>query len=144
MSGHGLLLFQTALLVAISLAVLYPVVAHSRSVLHTEAIVTLAVSTLVFTVGSLAEQGLGNTVAAEGIYLCSAVLFGASVWLFAREFVRSGEASFEVGDEPAPSSGSGFPDVPDDDSEGGFTEAPMSRESTERGFADATEGEDGE
>lgn len=138
---NGLLVFQTVLLVAISLSVLYPVVAHSRSVLHTEAIVTLAVSTLVFTVGSLAEQGLGNTVAAEGIYLCSAVLFGASVWLFAREFVRAGEASFGVGDGPAPSSGSEFPDVPDDAGESGFAE---SAGSTDADFADATEETDGE
>ena len=137
---NGLLLFQTALLVAISLAVLYPVVAHSRSVLHTEAIVMLAVSTFAFTVGSVVEQGMGMAVAAEGVYLFSAVLFGASVWLFAREFVRTGEASFGAGDGPAPSHGTGFGDVPDDEGGDGFAAASESV----GGFADATEGDDGE
>jgi hypothetical protein len=141
---NGLLLFQTTLLVAISLSILYPVVAHSRSVLHTEAIVILAVSTFAFTVGSVVEQGMGMAVAAEGVYLFSAALFGASMWLFAREFVRPGEASFDADGGPAPSSGSGFANPSDDAAEGGFAEAPPSGESTEYGFAGATEGEDGE
>ena len=137
---NGLLLFQTTLLVAISLAVLYPVIAHSRSVLHTEAIVMLAVSTFAFTVGSVVEQGMGMAVAAEGVYLFSAVLFGASVWLFAREFVRTGEASFGAGDGHAPSHGSGFAEGSDDRADDGFAAASESV----GGFADATEGDDGE
>ena len=140
---NGLLLFQTALLAAISLAVLYPVVAYSRSVLHTEAIVMLAVSTFVFTVGSVVEQGMGMVAAAEGIYLFSAVLFVGSVWLFAREFVRAEESSFGAGDGPAPSSGSGFAEAPEDAAGGGFVDAPESG-SAEDGFAGATEGGDGE
>jgi hypothetical protein len=143
MSGHGLLLFQTVLLVAISLSVLYPVVAYSRSVLHTEAIVMLAVSTFAFTVGSVVEQGMGMVVAAEGVYLFSAVLFAAAIWLFAREFVRSGEASFEDGDDLPPNTASGFTDVPDDGAEEGFAAA-AAAEQAEGGFDDATEGNDGE
>ncbi|MFD1526366.1 hypothetical protein, partial [Halolamina salina] len=60
MTSHALLTVQTVVLVTISLAILYPVVAYSRSVLHTEAIVALAASTLVFTVGSLVEQAPGR------------------------------------------------------------------------------------
>lgn len=127
MTAH-LLTIQTVVLVVVSLAVLYPVVAYSRSVLHTEAIVALALSTFVFTVGSVVEQGLGHPVAAEGIYLLSAVAFGLAVWLFAREFVRPGATGF--GDDTA-SWGDGAA------SEGGFAEAA-------EGFANATEGEDGE
>lgn len=131
MSGH-LLTIQTVVLVAVSLAVLYPVIAYSRSVLHTEAIVALALSTFAFTVGSVVEQGLGRPVAAEGIYLLSAVVFGVAVWLFAREFVRPGETAFggdtaAGGDETA--------------SRGGFAAA---SEEFDGGFANASEGEDGE
>lgn len=130
MSSHVLLTVQTAVLVAISLAILYPVVAYSRSVLHTEAIVALAASTLLFTVGSLVEQALGRPVVAEGIYLLSAVAFGLAVWLFAREFVRPGETAFGEDDDSTSGSSSGFGDAVPDAAEGGF--------------ASATEDDDGE
>lgn len=127
--SHVLFTVQTAVLVAISLAILYPVVAYSRSVLHTEAIVALAASTLVFTVGSLVEQALGRPVAAEGIYLLSGIVLCLAVWLFAREFVRPGETAFGE-DDSASGAASGFADVPSDAAEGGF--------------ASATEDDDGE
>ncbi|WP_053946989.1 hypothetical protein [Halolamina sediminis] len=130
MSSHLLLTVQTAVLVTISLAILYPVVAYSRSVLHTEAIVALAASTLVFTVGSLVEQALGRPVVAEGIYLLSGIVLGLAVWLFAREFVRPGETAFGADDDPAQGPPSEFTDVRSDAAEGGF--------------AGATEEDDGE
>ena len=123
MSSHLLLTVQTVVLVTISLAILYPVVAYSRSVLHTEAIVALAASTLAFTAGSLVEQALGRPVVAEGVYLISAVAFGIAVWLFAREFVRPGEPSFGDDGGPAPGSTPEFADVTDDAIEGGFADA---------------------
>ncbi|QKY20980.1 hypothetical protein B4589_011565 [Halolamina sp. CBA1230] len=123
MSSHLLLTVQTAVLIGISLAVLYPVVAYSRSVLHTEAIVALALSTFAFTVGSVIEQALGRPVVAEGIYLLSAVAFGLAVWLFAREFVRPGETAFGVDDDPEPGSMPGFADASEEPAEGGFADA---------------------
>jgi len=129
MSSHLLLTVQSAVLVAISLAILYPVVAYSRTVLHTEAIVALAASTLVFTVGSLVGQALGRPVVAEGIYLLSGIVLGLAVWLFAREFVRPGETAFGA-DDSASGSSSGFGDAVPDPAEGGF--------------ASATEDDDGE
>ncbi|GAB7014139.1 hypothetical protein ACFQEQ_15265 [Halolamina salina] len=129
MTSHALLTVQTVVLVTISLAILYPVVAYSRSVLHTEAIVALAASTLVFTVGSLVEQALGRPVAAEGIYFLSCLALALAVWLFAREFVRPGETGFGTDDDTTPSRASGFGDAHD---------------TTGGGFAAATEEDDGE
>ncbi|WP_435117947.1 hypothetical protein [Halolamina sp. C58] len=122
--NHVLFTVQTAVLVTISLAILYPVVAYSRSVLHTEAIVSLAASMLVFTAGSLVEQALGYPVAAEGIYLLSGVVLALAVWLFAREFVRPGETAFEEGDDTTSGGSAGFGDAVPDAAEGGFASAP--------------------
>ncbi|MFW5934399.1 MAG: hypothetical protein ACOCQL_00955 [Halolamina sp.] len=123
MSIH-VLAVQTAVLVAVSLAILYPVVAYARTLLHTEAVVLLAASVLVFTAGSLFEEGLGMTTVSEGTYLLSCLLFAGSVWLFAREFVRLGEPSFHADDGPTA---------------GEFERSPGGQ-----GFAGATEGDDGE
>ncbi|NHX35068.1 MULTISPECIES: hypothetical protein [Halolamina] len=129
MSVH-VLAAQTAVLVVVSLAILYPVVAYARTLLYTDAVSLLAASVLVFTAGSVLEEGLGMTTASEGTYLFSCLCFAASVWLFAREFVRVGGSSFDADDAPA---SSGF---------GGETgDAPSP---SEQGFAGATEGDDGE
>lgn len=156
MSTHALVLIQTVVLVGISLAIIYPVVAYSRSVLHTDAIVALAASTMAFTAGAVIEQGLGMAVAAEGVYLLSAVSFGGSVWLFAREFVSPGESGFGADDGPAPGAGPRFADASESRAEGGFAEAseaePAATEGfssapeddVSAGFAAATEDEDGE
>lgn len=127
MTTH-LLAVQTIVLVAVSLAVLYPVVAYARTLLYTDAVTLLAASLLVFTAGSVLEEGLGMTTASEGVYLLSCLCFAGSVWLFAREFVRVNEPSFTV-------------DASDTSS--GFVEE-TGNESAGRGFAGATEGEDGE
>lgn len=131
MTISSVLLVQTAVLVFVSLAVLYPVVAYARTLLYTGAVAMLAASLLVFTAGSLAEGGLGMVAAAEGIYLLSALCFAAAVWLFAREFVRI-DGGFAV-DDTTPGESSGFADA--DTTESGATESR---------FGDATEGKDGE
>lgn len=127
MSVH-VLAAQTVVLVVVSLAILYPVVAHARTLLYTEAVTLLAASVLVFTAGSVLEGGLGMVTAAEGTYLLSCLCFAGSVWLFAREFVRLNDSSFEVADD-APGMASGLDGGPSP---------------TEQGFAGATEGDDGE
>lgn len=67
----------------------------------------------------------------EGAYLLSCLCFAGSVWLFAREFVRVSDSSFDADDTPGVSPG--------------FDEATMDVPSTsEQGFAGATEGDDGE
>ena len=81
------LLAQTVVLVLLSLFILYPVVAHAQNVMHTDAIVLLAVSLLVFTASSLVEELLGLVVIAELIHTVSDVTFVSAIWLFAREFV---------------------------------------------------------
>ncbi|GAB7094110.1 hypothetical protein JCM30237_12620 [Halolamina litorea] len=139
MSTHALVLVQTALLVGISLAIIYPVVAYSRSVLHTEAIVTLAASMLTFTAGALIEEAMGMAVVAEGVYFLSAVSFGGSVWLFAREFVSPGESGFGADDGPEPGAGPRFSDVSESRAEGGFAEASEAEPAATEGFSSAPE-----
>lgn len=130
MSAHGVLFVQTVVLVVVSLAVLYPVVAYARTLLYTDAVAMLSASLLVFTAGSLVEEGLGMVTASEAIYLLSALCFAAAVWLFAREFVRIGSGSFAADEATS----SGFADA---------TDATEPR-AAEGGFGTATEGEDGE
>jgi|AntRauTorcE11898_2_1112593.scaffolds.fasta_scaffold03534_6 hypothetical protein len=136
------LVAQTVVLVAISLAILYPVVAYARTLLYTEAVTMLATSLLVFTAGSIVEEGLGMVTASEGIYLLSALCFAAATWLFAREFVRPGSGGFDV-DDTASRASTGFDGAADvdagdiDASKGGFSSAPQGVDST-------TEGGDGE
>lgn len=132
MSTH-VLLAQTAILGLVSLAVLYPVVAHARTLLYTDAVVMLAASVLVFTAGALVEEGLGMVTAAEGIYLLSAVAFATAVWLFAREFIRIDDGSFTVDDVTQPGASPGFGDAVEADESAGV----------EHGFADAAESEEG-
>ena len=130
MSVH-VFLIQTAILVVVSLAVLYPVVAYAGAVLHTEAVSLLALSVFVFTVGSVLEEAMGMATASEGVYLLSSLCFAGSVWLFAREFLRVTDPSFGAGDGREESAG--------------FDSAPAGGSAaTEGGFADATEGSDGE
>lgn len=130
MSIH-VLAVQTAVLVVVSLAILYPVVAYAQTLLHTDAVSLLAASVLVFTAGAVLEEGLGTTTAAEGIYLLSSLCFAGSVWLFAREFVRVSGSSFDA-DDAAPASS-------------GFDRATREPPSTGgQGFADATEEDDGQ
>lgn len=95
------LLVQTAILVALSLAVIYPVVAYARHVMHAEAIALLATALLVFTVSTLIEAFTGMQALAEGVHALSNVAFAAAIWLFAREFIRteSGFADSGVPDE---------------------------------------------
>lgn len=125
-----ILLAQTAVLVAVSLAILYPVVAYARTLLYTGAVTMLAASLLVFTGGSIVEEGLGLIAASEGLYLLSALCFAGAVWLFAREFVRIDSGGFDV-EAANPGASPGFADTVDaDDAEGGFGRT--------------TEGEDGE
>lgn len=128
-----LLVAQTAVLVVVSLAVLYPVVAYARTLLYTNAVAMLAASLLVFTSGSLAEEGLGMATASEGLYLLSCLCFAGSVWLFAREFVRIDAGSFAIEDGTSPGDSRGFAAAATERSVG-----------TDHGFADATEGDDGE
>ncbi|KPN30137.1 hypothetical protein SY89_00860 [Halolamina pelagica] len=130
MSVH-VLAAQTVVLVVVSLAILYPVVAYARTLLYTEAVTLLAASVLVFTAGSVLQGGLGMVTAAEGTYLLSCLCFAGSVWLFAREFVRVGDSSFDTDDTPG--SSPGF--------DGATTGVPSP---SEEGFAGATEGDDGE
>lgn len=58
MSVH-VLATQTVVLVVVSLAILYPVVAYARTLLYTNAVMLLAASVLVFTAGSVLEGGSG-------------------------------------------------------------------------------------
>jgi hypothetical protein len=130
MSVH-VLAAQTVVLVVVSLAILYPVIAYAQTLLYTDAVTLLAASVLVFTAGSVLEGGLGMVTAAEGTYLLSSLCFAGSVWLFAREFVRVGDPSFDADDTPGASPGF----------DGATTGVPST---SEQGFAGATEGDDGE
>lgn len=121
------LIAQTVVLVAVSLAILYPVVAYARTLLYTEAVTMLAASLLVFTAGSIVEEGIGLIAASEGLYLLSALCFAGAVWLFAREFVRIDSGGFDVEAASAGAS-TGFADT----------------DGAEGGFGRTTEGEDGE
>lgn len=142
------LVAQTTVLIAVSLAVLYPVVAYARTLLYTEAVTMLSASLLVFTAGSLVEESLGRVAASEGIYLLSALCFAGAVWLFAREFVRIDSDAFDV-DDAGSGASLGFADAGDidagdvdagdiDASGGGFSSA------TQGGSGRTTEGENGE
>lgn len=92
----------------------------------------LAGSPLVFTVGSLLDEGLLLVTAAEGLYLLSSLVFSGSVWLFAREFIRVDESGFMAADAGPPGTEPGFPATSGQ------------ADSEQRGFASATEGDDGE
>jgi len=131
MTGR-ILTAQTVVLVAVSLAVLYPVVAYARTLLYTEAVTMLSASLLVFTIGSVVDEGLGMVTASEGIYLLSSLCFAAAVWLFAREFVRINEGSFAV-DDSISSGPSGFADADT-----------TATDTVTEGFGNAPEGEDGD
>ncbi|MBP1986230.1 hypothetical protein [Halolamina salifodinae] len=125
-----ILIAQTVVLVAVSLAVLYPVVAYARTLLYTEAVAMLAASLLVFSAGSLVEEGLGMVTPAEGVYLLSALCFAGAAWLFAREFIRIDSGGFDA-DDATPGASPGFAEAADTDG-------------IEGGFGATTEGEDGE
>ena len=132
MTGR-ILAAQTVVLVAVSLAVLYPVVAYARTLLYTEAVTMLSVSLLVFTIGSVVDEGLGMVTASEGIYLLSSLCFATAVWLFAREFVRINEGSFAVDDSISVDGPSGFADADT-----------TATDTVTEGFGNAPEREDGD
>ncbi len=119
-----LLTVQTVALIVLTLLILYPVAAYAQNVMHTEAVVALAVTLLLFTVSSIVKH-LGFRLAGELIHLATDVALLTSVWLFAREFIRT-DAGFDrstgVTGPPGTGADSGGFGAGDPDA-GGFADA---------------------
>ena len=103
---------QTAMLVATSLLLAYPVVAYARNVAYTRGLLLLAGAFFVVTAAYATTFWLDQSLVSEVLDLTAALLAAAGVWHFARPYVRLGDVEVE-----APTVGSqtgGFESAGDD------------------------------
>lgn len=105
------MLAQTVLLLAFSLLIVYPVWAYAQNVMHTEAIILLAISLLFITAGAAVESFLHLALTAHVFHVLSALTFTASQWKFAREFLRFEEESTSTVAPSVAAEGEGFENV---------------------------------
>lgn len=80
-------LVETTVLVALSVTLLSVVARYAHNVMHTRAVILLAVTLLLFTLSSVVEHLLGMALAGEVLHVGSDLTFLWAFWLFAREFV---------------------------------------------------------
>lgn len=83
-------LLGTFLLLAVSLLIVYPIVAYARNVAYTEAFVLLATGFFVLTVIGILEIVFAMDAAADVLRPVAAAAALAGTWFFAREFVDVG------------------------------------------------------
>lgn len=110
-SVSPVLLAQTVLLLAFSLLIVYPVWAYAQNVMHTKAVVLLAISLLCITAGAGVESFLHAELTARVFHLLSAITFTASQWRFAREFLRFEREETSTVTPSVTAEGEGFENV---------------------------------
>lgn len=77
---------ETVTLVVAAGIVLYPLVTHPANVLHSTAVIALAASLLLLTVGTVALVALSAPAIANGFMVAATLSFAWSQWLLCREF----------------------------------------------------------
>lgn len=87
-------LVRVAVLLAVALGLLVPVLKYSRRVLHTHAIYSGTLTVFVLAASVVVQSTAGRGVASEGLQLVAAASMLGTCWLFAREHVETG------GEEP--------------------------------------------
>jgi hypothetical protein len=105
------LLAQTVLLLAFSFLIVYPVWAYAQNVMHTGAVILLAISLLCITAGAIVESFLHMPLTAHVFHVLSALTFTVSQWKFAREFLRFKQGSTSAVAPSVTAEGEGFENV---------------------------------
>lgn len=106
-------------LLAVSLALVYPLYTHAQNVAHTRALALQSGALFTLTLGiAAATVNTPGGLVSELLFTASTALLLSSMWLFAREFVRRDDQyddAFDGGFDDA--------DAADDEDVGGFEDA---------------------
>lgn len=119
-------------LLAVSLALVYPLYSHVQNVAHTRALALQSGALFALTLGIAAATLIGpGGLVSELLFTASTALLCASMWLFAREFVRRDDRYDDT-------FGDAFGDAFDGEFDGGFCDGDEADDADDvGGFEDA-------